>query len=165
MTDDDARNAGRARLRPSQVRADAGDDSTTTEPTPSAWRVTFSYEGDAVQVVARRRVAMLAPPDDSAAVAGGTRGYWAEIRAADGTPLYAQILHQPIQSDLEVHNRHGVLPRHVLPAEVRGAFEVVVPDVPGAAELVVHGQADIADSARMAPRELVSVRLTDEEPA
>ena len=99
-------------------------------------------------------------------MAAGSRGYWAEVRAADGTSLYAQVLHQPIQSDWEVHNLHGVQPRHVLPDEVKGAFEVVVPDLPGGVELVVHGRADIADAARMAPRQLAKVRLVaDEEPA
>lgn len=164
--EEEARNAGRAALRPSQVRAAAAAAGPPPPPTPSAWRVTFAYEGSTVRVVARRRVAMQAPPDDSEAVAAGSRGYWAEVRSADGTTLYAQVLHQPIQSDWEVHNLHGVQPRHVLPDEVRGAFEVVVPDLPGGEELVVHGRADIVDAARKAPRQLAKVRLVaDQEPA
>lgn len=155
--DEESRDAGRPALRPSQVRAEA-----EAEPL-RAWRVTFAYHGRTVDVVARRRVEMVAPPDDGELVAAGSRGYWAQVRDEAGHVLYTQVLHQPIRSDLEVHNRHaGVLPRHVLPDEVRGAFEVVVPDLPGGVELVVRGRTDVVDAATKAPRQLVRTRLEAE---
>ncbi|UJP40447.1 hypothetical protein [Cellulomonas palmilytica] len=163
--DEEQRDAGRPALRPSQVRAAAaraqeaaaagGGDS----PAPAAWRVTFSYTGEKVSVVAQQHVAMLAPPDDRALVEAGSRGSWAEVRDADGTVLYAQVLHQPVRAQHEVHNRYGVAPKQVTADEVRGAFQVVVPDLPGGVELVVRGRADVDDAARKAPRQLVKVRL------
>lgn len=172
-SDEEHRDAGRPTLRPSQVRAAAGEPAgssgtggpsgPTTSSDPASWRVTFAYEGAKVRVVARRRVAALAPPDDAALVAAGSRGSWVEVRDAAGAVLYTQVLHRPVRPEYEVHNRHGVLPRHVAPDEVKGAFEVVVPDLPGGVELVVRGRADAdpADAARRAPRQLAKVRLEE----
>jgi len=125
--------------------------------------VTFAYEGAKVRVAAKRRVATLAPPDDTELVAAGSRGSWVEVRDASGTVLYTHVLHRPIRSQYEVHNRHGVLPRHVAADEVKGAFEVLVPDLPGGVELVVRGRADAdaADAARLAPRQIAKVRLEE----
>lgn len=170
--DEEQRDAGRPALRPSQVRKAAQQAAGAEgqaegqaqggpggEAAPTAWRVTFSYTGEKVSVVAQQHVAMLAPPDDRALVEAGSRGSWAEVRDADGTVLYAQVLHQPVRAQHEVHNRYGVAPKQVTADEVRGAFQVVVPDLPGGVELVVRGRADVDDAARKAPRQLVKVRL------
>jgi len=171
--DEEVRDAGRPALRPSQVRAadeaarqaagtGPGADARADEPTtPAAWRVLFAYRGEQVRVVSCRRVRTMAPPDDSALLESGSRGSWAEVRDAQGGVLYVQVLHQPVRARHEVHNRYGTTPRQVEAEVVEGAFDVVVPDLPGGVELVVRGRADVVEAARRAPKQLVKVRLEE----
>jgi hypothetical protein len=113
---------------------------------PGAWRLTFEYDGDAVRLVDRRRVQMLAPPDDTELVQQGRDGFWVEVRGEDGEPLYRQVLHRPVQREFEVHSPDpGATPRHVAAPRVRGVFQAVVPDLPGGAAVAVQGAGSEAE--------------------
>jgi hypothetical protein len=132
------------------------------EAAPAAWRVTFEYAGDQVTIVAQQRLAMVAPPDDSALLERGTAGYWVEVRDADSRPLYRQVLSRPIRQDYEVFSPEpGASPQRVAAEEIRGVFQAVVPDLPGARDIVLYGRPTVEELQRRAPRQLVKARLHD----
>lgn len=104
---------------------------------PSAWRLTFGYDGEDIHLVAQQRVAMTAPPDDSPRTYAARAGTWVEVRDADGHGLYRQALADPVRHGYEAHSPTGAS-REVRPEARTGVFEVVVPDLPGAHDVVLH---------------------------
>lgn len=124
---------------------------------PAAWRLVFRYGPDGVSLAACTRVAMIAPPDDSALTAGGRAGSWVELRDADGKGLYRQVIADPLATGREAHHEDPeVASYHVSAAEPRsGAFSVVVPDLPAAQDVVLlrlPGSEQSEPGARAASR-------------
>ena len=122
-----------------------------TEQVPgeeSAWRLTFSYEGADIRLVAQQRVAMIAPPDDSDRTFAARAGTWVEVRDATGHGLYRQVLADPVRHGYEVHSPDPAeASRRVEPEAPSGVFQVVVPDLPGAQDVVLHRLDDSAVAA------------------
>lgn len=128
-------NAGPPALPPEgpQRLARDGDE-------PRAWRLTYTYDASGIRLVAQQRVATLAPPDDSELTERGRAGYWVEIRDAAGEALYRQVITTPFRTMVEAHSPDpGRTPVHVPASRPEGAFQVVVPDLPEAHEVVLHG--------------------------
>jgi hypothetical protein len=112
---------------------------------PSAWRLTFTYEGSDIRLVAQQRVAMVAPPDDSDRTYAARAGTWVEVRDAAGHGLYRQILADPVRHGYEVHSPEpDEGSRQVEPQAPAGVFQVVVPDLTDAHDVVLHRLDDAA---------------------
>jgi hypothetical protein len=132
---------------------------------PAAWRITLEYAGDRISVVAQQRVAMVAPPDDAELLERGRAGYWVEIRDARGRTLYQQVLSRPIRHDYEVFSPEpGVPPQRVAAQELRGVFQVVVPDVKAGHEIVLFGRPTLDELQTRPPRQLVKATLRETPP-
>lgn len=132
---------------------------------PQAWRLTFEYHDDDVRLVARQQLAMVSPPDDTELLERGKAGYWVEVRDGAGRPLYRQVLHDPIQTDYEVFSPEpGQSPTRVAAPEVKGVFQAVVPDLPGASEVVLHGRVSRLELADRAAKQLLKARLRGPSP-
>lgn len=136
---------------PSGGGAGAGD-------APRAWRLTFEYHDDKVRLVARQPVTMVSPPDDAELLERGKAGFWVELRDAKGRPLYRQVLHDPIQTDYEVFSP-GESPTRVAAPEVKGVFQAVVPDLPDASDVVLHGSASRLELADQSGKQLLKAGL------
>lgn len=107
---------------------------------PQAWRLTYAFDANGIRLVAQQRVATVTPPDDSDLTESGRAGYWIELRDAAGEALYRQVIPNPFRMTAEVHSPEpGRQPRHVPTVAPEGAFQVLVPDLPGAHEVVLHG--------------------------
>lgn len=100
-----------------------------------AYRVIFEYEGSDIRKVAQQRVAMTAPPSHNLA-AGNEVGFWYELRDGSNRPVYRRVMQSPIQNSVEVFSPEGHIERHPV-AEPRGVFQVIVPDLPHATDLVL----------------------------
>jgi hypothetical protein len=148
--------------RPRDIRPDG---------VPAAWRLTYEYDADGVRLSAQQRVATMAPPDDSELTHAARAGYWVELRAADGHGLYRQILVDPFRTTVEAHSSDpAVGSTHVTRSDPAGVFQVVVPDLPDADEVVLHGMeepwssaGDVAARSATA-RPLLTVRLHETPP-
>lgn len=131
-----------------------------------SWRLTFTYTGDEITLAAQQRLQMIAPPDDSDLTREARAGTWIELRDADGRGLYRQVLTDPVRGGYEVTPRAvdevGV---HVVPDVPAGAFTVVVPDLPGAVDVVLHRLSstdlDVPRARRAADRPVATVVLTE----
>lgn len=125
---------------PPALPPEAADRTARDATEPRAWRLTYAYDASGIRLVAQQRVATLAPPDDSALTETGRAGYWVEVRDQAGEALYRQVITSPFRTMAEVHSpdpaRHPV---HVPATTPEGAFQVLIPDLPGAHEVVLHG--------------------------
>jgi hypothetical protein len=158
---DDDQNAGPPRgILPPEAPPPGGGEGS------AAWRLTFTYAGDDIRLVAQQRLVMVAPPDDSALTLNARAGTWLEVRDANGRGLYRQVLTDPVRAGYEVTPRTpdevGI---HVVPAVPTGAFTVVVPDLPGAYDVVLHRltaeDLDVPRARRAADRPIASPVLTE----
>lgn len=103
-------------------------------------RVTFAYDEDKLHIVSVKRVAMRAPAPATPAPQEGQSGYWLEVRDANGALLYHRALHDPIRQDIEAFGDKPGDPIRRVPAHhPKGEFEVLIPDLPQAADFVLHG--------------------------
>lgn len=111
---------------------------------PASLRLTFTYDADGVRLSSRQRVTMLAPPDDSPRTFAARAGWWVELRDAEGHGVYRQVLIDPMPSTWEVHTPLAGGRPTVVPAAVgeSGVFQAVVPDLPEAEDVVLHGLRD-----------------------
>jgi hypothetical protein len=98
-----------------------------------AVRILFEYDGDDVRLVSRQPVEMVPPPSDALDGFEGQKGFWAELRGADGGLLHRQVMHDPIRRDVEVFSDDPAQTISRAPvAHPKGAFALVVPDIEGA---------------------------------
>ncbi|MFI8659732.1 hypothetical protein ACIGKR_07050 [Rhodococcus qingshengii] len=101
---------------------------------------------------------MIAPPDDSDRTYSARAGTWVEVRNGTGHGLYRQILADPVRHGYEAHSPDPVEgSRQVEPEAPAGVFQVVVPDLPGAQDVVLHR----LDDAVVAPGASRPRRATD----
>ncbi len=116
------------------------DDGTPPDTAPRAWLLVFEYDEGGVRLVERQRIEMLAPPDDSELTQQGRAGHWIELRNSNGEALYRQVIAQPFRVSAEVFSpREGATPRRAPVEVVEGRFQVVVPDLPAATDVVFFG--------------------------
>lgn len=118
----------------------------STNPGQAAIRLRIAYDGPRLEVHSRRRVRMRVTPSDDLPrprKGGGVTGWWVELRDARENTLYRRILHNPIPYDVEVRTglRREPLARHRVDRP-KGNLFLVVPDLPGAAVVVLFGPTE-----------------------
>jgi len=112
-------------------------------PPTHSLRVTFAYRGNDVHIVGSDRVAMIGPPAVGAAPRDGQTGYWLQIADASGRVLWHRALSNPVAIDVEAFpGEPGRSITRVPVATIEGRFTAIVPDVPGGADLSLHGPPD-----------------------
>jgi hypothetical protein len=104
-----------------------------------ALRLTFSYDGERVELVSRQRVQMTLPASHPLDEGEGQSGFWFTLRAEDGRPLYRRVSQSPIRVDAEVFSPEPTQNiQRVAIAHPRGRFVLLVPDITEARTLTLH---------------------------
>lgn len=126
-------------------------------------RLIFSYEGDEVWLESRQPLTMAAPPGDPVEGDERPRGFWSEVRDAEGAVLHRRAMHNPIRHHVEVFSPDPEQPISWVPVErPAGAFAVLVPLLRGADHAALMA-VPAAGTAALAPAvELHRVSLTEE---
>ena len=105
---------------------------------PASLRLIFEFDGDQVDLVSRQPVDMLAPSSEPLEDFSDKRGSWVELLDSDGAALHRQVLHDPIRTSSEVFAPDAEESiRRVERTGRKGAFTVVVPDLPQAEQVAV----------------------------
>jgi hypothetical protein len=103
-------------------------------------RLTFAYDERDVRLVRVERIAMRSIAPATPPPQEGDVGHWVELRDANGELLYHRPLHDPMRESIEVVGDTPDDPLYRVPNPVRtGEFQVRVPDLPGAHELLLYG--------------------------
>jgi hypothetical protein len=129
-------------------------------PGRGAIRLTFEYDGEDIRLISRQHVDMLVPPTDAIEGYEGQQGFWAEVRDAEETTLYRQVLHSPIRYDAEVFSNDPERTIERVPVErATGVFSVLVPDFREADHLALMSSPPERPELRAATERLrVSLR-------
>jgi hypothetical protein len=117
-------------------------DTRKQPPARSSYtlRLTFAYSGNEVRLIRSERVAMITPPAHTQPPQEGQTGYWFEVHGAKGDLLYHRALHSPIRTDIEVFSDDPEQTISRVPnPKPEGEFTLLVPDLPNAHSLVIHG--------------------------
>jgi hypothetical protein len=136
-------------------------------PQPRALRLTFSYEGDRVELLDRREVEMTVPASSDLQRYEQRSGSWVELRAADGRPLYQRVLDRIIPTDVEIIPEAEGRPFTRAPlADRKGTFDVLVPVLDEAEAVAVltstpTPEVDAAKTAAVPATEVVVLPLRD----
>jgi hypothetical protein len=105
-------------------------------------RLSFEYDRQEVRLIARQRVDVTRPPGVSHAIPRGQAGFWIEVRDSRGRVLYQQVLRNPIRYEIELPGPRETKRGSWFKIEhPRGAFDLLVPDLPEGRTLVLFGSA------------------------
>jgi hypothetical protein len=130
-------------------------------PYTHAFRVALSFEDGKATIGGLQRVAMRAPASAPGLPAEGQTGVWVALKAEDGTVLYHRALRTPQLDSVEVFEdeKSGAIRR--VPTTRRAAkLDVILPDLPDAAELVLYGPTNMRD-AKSQSAVLLSVKMRE----
>jgi hypothetical protein len=130
----------------------SGHHHVASRPLPYtyAFRIAVSIDANRATVTGVHRVAMRVPASAAGAPAEGQSGLWVELRGADGRVLYHRALRMAHPDSVEVFDdeKTGAI-RRVPSARSRVVkFDLLVPDLPDAAELILHGPRDLSEPHR-----------------
>jgi len=122
-------------------------------------RLTFAYEGDKVSLARVQRVEMIASPSvTSLPQLGAHGGFWVEVRDTSGAVLFHRVLHNPMRQMAEVHRLNQAV-RLVTGMPGKGEFEVLVPDLPEASQVVLSGNPPETNRSLDLSKELAAFSL------
>jgi hypothetical protein len=128
--------------------------------------MTFAYNDQGVELVSSEYVEMIAPAPAAEPITPGQSGFWVEVHSDDDNVVYQQQLHSPIRHEHEVFSPVPGEPiRHVPRSSVEGTFDIVVPAIPKAAHVTLHGSVGPEEQMRLAPaRELGRYKVAEKKP-
>lgn len=137
--------AQRSRRQRNSMPPSSEPAGVSPDDLPWAWRLTFSYRDDSIELISRQRVQMRAPPSDEGEAGQGVH---VEVQDVRGNAVYRKRIHDPIARDRAVFSPDPDVPiRRVLMPQARGAFQVVVPDLPEAESFVLQGASEGSDAS------------------
>ena len=103
-------------------------------------RLRFRPEPDGLALVTAERVEMISPPAPGARpVPGESSGFWLELRDRRDRTVAHRVVSRQVVGSVEVFSPDGTI-RRVVGAVPVSVFEVLLPDVPGAAQVVLVGE-------------------------
>lgn len=112
-------------------------------------RVSISLTSEKLNLSKVIRVWMRAAAPPPAPPTENSSGYWFEVRAKNGTLLYYRPLPLGDVESIEVFDDpQGGTIRRVPSSEPERKLELVIPDLPDAAEFTVHGPNTRADRGK-----------------
>ena len=125
-----------------------------------AVRMIFAFEGEHVQLISQQSVEMILPPSDPVKGVEGQKGFWYELRDAQDHPLYRQVMHNPMQEDVEVFSDDPKqsIARQTMPNR-KGVFVVVVPDTADGHAVTLSSSPRRVQLAYQPAREIARVAL------
>jgi hypothetical protein len=121
-----------------------------------SFRLTFTIESGRVKLLSAAREEMRAPAPATPPPAKEQSGFWVELRSEKGELLYYRPFRNPLPDSVEVFDdEKGGTIRRVPSTRTEAKFDMIVPDLPAASQLVVHG------AARGASRPLITLQMTE----
>jgi hypothetical protein len=123
-----------------------------------ALRLIFNYRGTQVQLASQQQVEMISPPSDPIDEYEEHSGFWIELRDSEESVVYRQVMHNPIQLELEAPSGDPERPfTNVKNDTDEGTFMVIVPDIEQAITLTLHSSP--VDEPAGPAREIVRIDL------
>jgi hypothetical protein len=126
-------------------------------PYTHALRVTFTFDAETITLAGVQRVAMRVPAPTSAPPDDRHAGYWLAVENPAGGVIYHIPLQDPMSRDVEVFGEAAGEPMFRVPSQQQtGSFEVLIPDLPAAARVVLHGPEILVEGVPLRTKELAA---------
>lgn len=110
------------------------DNDNLTQQNNKALRLTFSYEGNNIQLISQQKIEKVLPPSGpSENIQPNQTGFWYELTDSRHNILYRQVMDFPIKTDTEVFSNdpsESIIRQEI--TDIRGTFSILVPDIPQA---------------------------------
>jgi hypothetical protein len=119
----------------------SGASASSEQRRTNAKRLTFSYEGNQIELIGEQDIQKVVPPSFTGDTKDNRSGSWFEITGDKQNILYRQTIDNPIKTDVEVFSDEKEtesISRHKI-SDVKGAFSIVIPDIPEAQGLELYG--------------------------
>jgi hypothetical protein len=124
-----------------------------------ARRLTFRVKGGAVELISSERVEMIAPDPNPER---DPESFRVELRDAEDATVYSSSIHNPVEPEREVFSPDPEEPiRYVPDPDREAAFQVIVPDLEEASDLVLDAPQSMMGDAALegGTTELARVKL------
>jgi hypothetical protein len=131
-------------------------------PYTYSFRLTFQIQESHVELVALQRVAMRALASLAETSGEPHVGFWFELTDEKGAVLYHRTLRDPLPEGIEVFDdEKGGKIRRVPNTRKAAKFDMIVPDLPAAADFILYGTHGKPEEARRASRQLARFPLPE----
>ena len=138
--------------KPEEVRADTTD---------SALRLTFSYNREGVTLDFIRTLEEMPTPESDPLEHDPEAGFWYELRDADNTTFYRQVLHNPLRYDAEIYlEGEETIVRQVFD-DYADTFDLLVPALATATQIALFTSPLNPETLGEAATELATFSLTN----
>lgn len=147
-------------IPPSEV-TDTKSEDVTAGTTDSALRLTFSYNREGVTLDSIRTLEEMATPESDPIEHDQEAGFWYELRDADNTTLYRQVLQNPVRYDAEIYlEDEQTIVRQVFD-DYADTFDVLVPALATATQITLFSSPLNPETLGEAATELATFNLTE----
>lgn len=138
-------------------------DEMTDNLSPGfARRLTFRVKGGVTELISSERIEMIPPPSDPERDPDSFR---VELRDAEDATVYSSRINNPVEPEREVFSADPERPiKYVPDIDKEAAFQVVVPDLDEASDLVLDAPQSMMGDASIegGSTEVARVRLRPE---
>ena len=151
-------------IPPSEVADTKSEDATPVATgdaaaTDSALRLTFSYNREGVTLDFIRRLEGMPTPESDPLGHDQEAGFWYELRDADNTTLYRQVLHNPLRYDAEIYSEdEETIVRQVFD-DYADTFDLLVPALATATQIALFSSPLNPETLGEAATELATFSL------
>jgi hypothetical protein len=145
-------------IPPSEV-SDTKSEDVTAGTADSALRLTFSYNREGVTLDSIRTLEEMPTPESDPLEHDPEAGFWYELRDADNTILYRQVLHNPVRYDAEIYlEDEQTIVRQVFD-DYADTFDVLVPALATATQITLFSSPLNPETLGEAATELATFSL------
>jgi hypothetical protein len=147
-------------IPPSEV-TDTKPEDVRADTTDSALRLTFSYNREGVTLNFIRTLEGMLTPESDPIEHDPEAGFWYELRDADNTTLYRQVLHNPLRYDAEIYSEdEETIVRQVFD-DYADTFDLLVPALATATQIALFSSPLNPETLGEAATELATFSLTN----
>jgi hypothetical protein len=125
----------------------------SSPPKNRAIRLTFSYKGNNISLITQQNIEKMLPSSLEPDYDKNLILFWYEITDSRKNILHRQIIDNPIKADMEIFSldpRDSIVRQKR--TDIRGAFSLVIPDIPEADSFDLFKGAPLSEGVRESQR-------------
>jgi len=147
-------------IPPSKV-SDTESKDATSVATDTALRLTFSYNREGVMLDFIQTLEEMPTSESDPLKHDPEAGFWCELRDADNTALYRQVIHNPLRYDAELYLEEETIVRQTF-NDYADTFDLLVPKLATATQIALFSSPLNPETLGEEAAELATFSLTTE---
>jgi len=144
---------------PPSEGTDTKSEDVRADTTDSALRLTFSYNREGVTLDSMLTLEGMATPESDPIEHDQEAGFWYELRDADNTTLYRQVLQNPVRYDSEIYLEGAETIIRQVFDDYSDTFDLLVPALAAATQIALFSSPLNPETLGEAATELATFSL------